>query len=170
MLFRCSKQCFLPLPLQSFYLYRKTKRFSYLCAVARIMGIDYGTKRTGIAVTDPLCIIASGLTTVPTGELWLWLEQYFCEEEVDCVVLGEPLHHDDSPAQYHHLVVGLSRKIKKAYPDKEVVLWDERFTSQAAKQVILHSGAKQKKRRQKELTDKVSAALILQDYMENNVW
>jgi len=134
------------------------------------LSIDYGTKRTGIAVTDPLQIIASGLTTVHTGELWEWLEKYISEETVEKIVLGEPLHHDDKPAQFHHLVIGFSRKIKKSFPDIEVVLWDERFTSQAAKQAILMSGAKKKKRRQKELVDKMSATLILQDYMENNVW
>jgi len=143
---------------------------NYLCIVGRIISIDYGTKRTGIAVTDPLQIIASGLTTVHTSELWDWLQTYIAEESVDKVVLGEPLHHDDKPAQFHHLVIGFSRKIKKEYPDIEVVLWDERFTSQAAKQAILLSGAKKKKRRQKDLVDKMSAALILQDYMENNVW
>jgi putative Holliday junction resolvase len=143
---------------------------SYLCGLGRILSIDYGTKRTGIAVTDPLQIIASGLTTVHTGELWEWLTKYISEESVERIVLGEPLHHDDKPAQFHHLVVGFSRKIKKSFPEIEVVLWDERFTSQAAKQAILMSGAKKKKRRQKELVDKMSATLILQDYMENNVW
>ncbi|MGK0366028.1 MAG: putative Holliday junction resolvase [Saprospiraceae bacterium] len=138
--------------------------------MGRILSIDYGTKRTGIAVTDPLQIIASGLTTVHTGELWEWLKKYISEENVERIVLGEPLHHDDKPAQFHHLVVGFSRKIKKSFPEIEVALWDERFTSQAAKQAILMSGAKKKKRRNKELIDKMSATLILQDYMENNVW
>ena len=134
------------------------------------MGIDYGTKRTGIAVTDPLQMIAAGLTTVATGELENWLSDYLATESVEKIVLGEPLHHDDRPAQYHHLVVGLARKLTKKYPDTEVVMWDERFTSQSAKQVILHSGAGKKKRQKKELVDKVSAALILQDYMQNRVW
>lgn len=138
--------------------------------MGRILGIDYGTKRTGIAVTDPLQIIVSGLTTVATQDLWRWLENYFSEEAIDRVVLGEPLHHDDRPAQFHHHVVGLQRKLNKAFPNVDTVLWDERFTSQAAKQAILLSGVKQKKRRQKDLIDKMSAVLILQDYMENNVW
>ncbi len=138
--------------------------------MARILGIDYGTKRTGLATTDPLQIIVSGLTTVATQDLWQWLENYFAEEDIEKVVLGEPLHHDDKPAQFHHHVIGLQRKLEKAFPDTEIVLWDERFSSQAAKQAILRSGAKKKKRQQKDLVDKMSATLILQDYMENNVW
>lgn len=138
--------------------------------MARIIGIDYGSKRTGIAVTDPLQIIASGLETVPTSQLWEWIAKYFEEEEIEAVILGEPLHKDDTPTNIHHLVIGLSRKIKKQYPHLEVILWDESYTSVAAKQVIMQSGAKKKKRQNKELVDTISAALILKDYMENNKW
>ena len=135
--------------------------------MSRILAIDYGTKRTGIAVTDPLQIIASGLTTVATGELFDFLAKYFQDEEVEKIVVGEPLHPDGNPAQIAHLVVGFVRKLKKEYPDKEVVMQDERFTSENAKQILLQSGIGQKKRRDKSLVDKISAALILEDYMKS---
>lgn len=131
------------------------------------MGIDYGAKRTGIAVTDPLQLIAGGLETVPTGELFDYLAGYLAREEVEKIVVGEPLHLDGEPAQIHHLVVGFVRKLRRLYPEIEVVLHDERFTSEEAKRVILQSGARRKKRRDKALVDKVSAALILQDYLES---
>ncbi len=135
--------------------------------MARIMGIDYGTKRTGIAVTDPLQLIASGLTTVPTNEIFAFLADYLKGEEVEKIVVGEPMHADGNPSQIAHLVVGFVRKIKKEFPEIEVVMHDERDTSNAAKEVILQSGIRQKKRRDKALVDKIAAALILEDYMNN---
>lgn len=134
----------------------------------RILAIDYGTKRTGLAVTDPLQIIATGLDTVPTSNLLPFLEEYLQNEEVETFVLGEPLYPDGNPAQIHHLVIGLKRKLEKTYPSIPVVLQDERYTSEEAKEVIRNSGVKKKKRRDKSLVDKVSAVLILQDYMEIN--
>jgi putative Holliday junction resolvase len=131
------------------------------------MALDYGTKRTGIAVTDPLQIIASGLTTIPTGEVFEFLTEYFRQEEVEKIVVGEPLHPDGNPAQIHHLAKGFANKLRKEFPRIEVVMHDERFTSSDAKQVILQSGAKQKKRRDKTLVDKVSAVLILEDYLKS---
>ncbi|MEZ4960251.1 MAG: Holliday junction resolvase RuvX [Saprospiraceae bacterium] len=133
----------------------------------RIIAIDYGTKRTGIAVTDPLQIIASGLTTIPTDEVFVFLGKYFQEEEVEKIVVGEPLYPDGNPAQIAHLVVGFVRKLNKLFPALEVVMQDERNTSEAAKQIILQSGAGMKKRRDKSLVDKISAALILEDYMKS---
>ena len=134
------------------------------------MAIDYGTKRCGIAVTDPLRLIVNGLGTVPSGDLIEFLERYFEEEAVEVIVVGEPLHPDGEPAQIHHQVVGLVRKLKKLFPDKEVVMHDERFTSADARQVVMESGVRQKKRRDKSLIDKVSATLILKDYMESHHW
>ena len=130
------------------------------------MAIDYGTKRTGLAVTDPLQIIANGLDTVPTSTIFDYLTDYLSAEEVETIVVGEPMHLDGNPAQIAHLVVGFVRKLKKLFPDVEVVTHDERFTSEEAKKIILMSGAKKKKRRDKALIDKVSAVLILQDYLE----
>ena len=138
--------------------------------MARILAIDYGTKRCGLAVTDPLQITVNGLETVHADELLDFLERYLAQEPVETIVVGEPLHPDGQPAQIHHLVVGLVRKLKKLFPEVEVILHDERFTSEDAKLVIRQSGARQKKRRDKTLVDKVSATLILKDYMESHRW
>lgn len=136
--------------------------------MARILSIDYGTKRTGLAVTDPLQIIPTGLDTVPTAELEAYLQDYLNREEVEIIVVGEPLYPDGNPAQIHHMVVGLARKLRKLFPTVEVVMQDERFTSEEAKFVIRQSGARRKKRQDKGLVDKVSAVLILRDYLEQN--
>ena len=134
--------------------------------MARIIGIDYGTKRVGIAVTDSLQIIVNGLDTVPTPKIFDFLKKYMEEEEVECIVVGEPMHKDGNPAQIAHLVVGFIRKLKKLFPKIKVDTQDERFTSKDAKEIILQSGIKKKKRRNdKELVDKISAVLILQDYL-----
>lgn len=133
--------------------------------MARILGIDYGTKRTGISATDPLQIIVSAVGTVPTNDLWDFLEKYLSEEEVEKIVIGEPLTLEGKPAKITPLIVGLTRKLKKHYPNIELDTHDERYSSVAAKQVILQSGIRKKKRRDKSLVDKVSAVLILQDYL-----
>lgn len=134
--------------------------------MARILAIDYGTKRTGLAVTDPLQIIANGLDTVATEDLFDFLKKYLAAEEVETIVVGEPLYPDGRPAQIHHLVIGFVRKLQNLFPEIEVVMQDERFTSEDAKRVIQKSGARRKKRRDKALVDKVSAVLILQEYLE----
>lgn len=134
----------------------------------RILAIDYGTKKTGLAVSDPLQIIATGLDTIATQDLYDFLASYLAEEVVETIVIGEPLHADGNPAQIHHLVVGVKRKLEKRYPDIKVVFQDERYTSEAAREIIRQSGLKKKKRKDKTLVDKVSAMLILQDYMEIN--
>ncbi len=133
--------------------------------MARIIGIDYGTKRTGIATTDPLQIIVTALDTVHTSVLLDYLKTYCAKEEVEAFVVGEPLHLDGTPTHIAHLVKGFVRNLEKLFPDKKVVLHDERFTSEDAKKIILESGTKKKKRQDKALVDKVSAVLILQDYL-----
>ena len=135
--------------------------------MSRIMGIDYGNKRTGIAVTDPLQIIASGLTTVPTHELFDFIAKYLKEEEVEAIVVGEPMHPDGNPAQIADQVKGFVNKLRKQHPAIQVFMQDERYTSLEAKQVILQSGANRKKRQDKALVDKVAAALILEDYLNS---
>ena len=137
--------------------------------MARILALDYGTKKTGIAVTDPLQIIASPLTTIPTTSLFEWLETYLQEEEVEKIVVGEPLNDDGSPAKIHHLVVGVVRQLRKQYPELPIVWQDERYSSQDARAIILRSGTKKMKRRDKTLVDKVAAVLILQDYLGHRV-
>ncbi len=137
--------------------------------MSRILAIDYGTKRTGLAVTDPLRLIANGLDTVPTVEVFNYLDDYLSREEVGLFLVGEPMHADGSPAQIAHLVVGFVRKLQKTFPDIPVEMVDERYTSEEAKLIIRESGLKKKKRRDKSLIDKISAVLILQDYMDEHL-
>jgi putative Holliday junction resolvase len=138
--------------------------------MSRILAIDFGLKRTGIAVTDPLRIIASGLTTVSTTEAMDFLINYCMAEEVECFVVGLPMHHDGNPAQIAPQADEFAAQLQKQFPDKPVLRFDERYTSKEASQIILQSGAKKSKRRDKALVDKVAAALILERYMEKNHW
>lgn len=136
--------------------------------MGRIMAIDYGTRRTGIAVSDPLRIIAGGLVTVETKELERWLADYFAREDVSTIVLGKPLQMDGTPSETWRYVEPLAARLRRAYPDKEVCLHDERFTSVMAHRTMLESGIGRMARRNKALVDKISATIILQSYMEFN--
>ncbi len=138
--------------------------------MGRILAIDFGLKRTGIAVTDPLKIIASALITVPTHEVLAFLQKYCVEEEVDHFVLGLPLHRDGNPAQIAPQADAFAEKLEKLFPEKKVFRQDERNTSNDAKKIILQSGIKKQKRRDKALVDKIAAALILEQFMEENYW
>jgi putative Holliday junction resolvase len=138
--------------------------------MSRILAIDYGLRRTGIAVTDPLKIIATALTTVPTAELMDFLLRYCQEESVELFVVGLPLYPDGNPAQIAGAVDEFVEKLRKQFPDKPVVRQDERYTSNEAKRIILQSGVKKQKRRDKNLVDKIAAALILEQYMQDNYW
>lgn len=134
--------------------------------MARILAIDYGSKRCGIAVTDPLQIIANGLTTVGNREIFSFLETYFGKEEVETIVVGEPKRLSgeatDSTAQVNAFVKQLAQK----FPSKKIERVDERFTSKMAFQTMIDSGLKKKDRRDKSLIDEISATIILQSYME----
>ena len=147
-----------------------TKWPCYLCAMSRILAIDFGLKRTGIAVTDPLRIIASALTTVPTPEVLDFLKKYCATEEVECFVVGLPLYPDGNPAQIAPQADSFAERLRQLFPEKQVVRQDERNTSNQAKQIILQSGVKKQKRRDKTLVDKIAAALILEQYMEAHHW
>lgn len=131
------------------------------------MAIDYGTKKTGIAVTDPLQIIVGGLDTLPTSELMDFLVGYVGREEVSKIVIGYPYHPDGNPGQLAPVIEKLGERIGKKFPLIEIVFQDESFTTKQAKEIILQSGHKKKKRRDKSLVDKVSAILILQDYLKH---
>ena len=120
-------------------------------------------------MTDPLRLIANGLDTVPTVDVFSYLEAYLGREEVGLFVVGEPMHADGSPSQIAHLVVGFVRKLKKTFPGIAVEMVDERYTSEEAKLIIRESGLKKKKRRDKALVDKISAVLILQDYRDEHL-
>lgn len=133
--------------------------------MGRILAIDFGTKRTGIAVTDELQIIASGLTTVPTSELLSFLEGYFAKENVELVLMGEPKQMNNTAS---HSEVGIQEFLKKfseKFPEKELKRVDERFTSKMAVQTMIDSGLKKKKRQNKALVDEISATIILQSYL-----
>ncbi len=134
--------------------------------MGRILAIDYGTKRTGIAVSDPLRIIAGGLETVPTKELERWLAKYFAAEDVSTIVVGKPTQMNGAPSETWRFVEPLVARLRRAWPDKEIVLHDERFTSVMAHRTMLESGIGKMARRDKALVDKISATIILQSYME----
>ena len=134
--------------------------------MARIMGIDYGAKRTGIAVTDRLQIIATGLCTVPTDDLMDFLVNYCKEEEVECFVLGDPKNLDGGATHATPLVAAFKEKLREKFPDKKLEMIDETYTSKMAMQTLIASGVKKMKRRNKALLDEVSATIILQSYME----
>lgn len=134
--------------------------------MGRILAIDYGTKRTGIAVSDPLRIIAGGLETIETKQLEKWLAQYIARESVSTIVVGKPMQPNGQPSDTWRFVEPLVRRLKAAFPDKEVTLYDERFTSVLANRAIRESGIGKMARRDKALVDKVSATIILQGYME----
>jgi|SRR6185312_14521558 len=132
----------------------------------RILAIDYGTKRTGLAVTDPQQIIASGLTTVETMQLFPFLNNYLAKEPVECLVVGNPKNLDNTPAQSSASVNEFIKKLKIKHPGISIYSIDERFTSKMAFQTMIDGGLKKKDRRNKATIDMVSAAIILQSFME----
>ena len=133
--------------------------------MARILALDFGTKRTGIAVTDELQIIASGLTTVPTAELMSFLERYFSEENVELILLGEPKQMDNTASESEVNIAEFLKKFSEKFPEKRVERVDERFTSKMAFQSMIDSGLKKKQRKNKALVDEISATIILQSYL-----
>ena len=135
--------------------------------MGRILSIDYGTRRTGLAVTDPLRIIAGALATVETKQLEKYLADYFAKNDVDIIVLGKPSQMNGQPSETMRFIEPLAGRLRHAYPDKEVVLWDERFTSVMAHRTILESGIGKMARRDKALVDRISATIILQSYMDS---
>lgn len=133
----------------------------------RILAIDYGKKHTGIAVTDPLKMIASGLTTVSTHELIPFLKKYFIQEKVEKIIIGYPKNLNGTDTDATALVEEGIRILKKNFPEVPVSKIDERFTSKIASQSILASGVSKKQRQNKALTDEVSATILLQDYLRS---
>ena len=129
------------------------------------MAIDYGTKRVGLAVTDPLRIIASPLDTVHSKDIVAFLKQYFQQEEVDVIVVGLPMSLDNTQTNATPHVRAFVKHISKVFTEKEIVLHDERFTSKMALDAMIQSGSKKKDRREKGNIDKISAAIILQSYL-----
>ena len=132
----------------------------------RNIGIDYGKKRVGVAVSDPLMIFASPLETVPTANIINYLKTYTSREEVEKFVVGYPVNMDNKPSEAAQYVDVFLKQLKKAFPNIPVVLEDERFTSVLAFQSLIDSGVKKMDRRDKAAVDKVSAAIILQTFMD----
>ncbi len=139
--------------------------FAKKIGLARIVALDYGKVRTGIAVTDELQMIASGLTTVGTNELLDFLIKYAKEESIEQFVVGEPKQMDNTPSESEALIKPFLIKLIKAFPEVPIMRQDERFTSKMAFQTMIDSGLKKKQRRNKALVDEISATLILQAYL-----
>lgn len=135
--------------------------------MARILSIDYGKKRTGLAVTDPLQIIAGGLATVSTSELFEWLQSYLAKEQVERIIIGEPRQPNGQPSENLARVQQFVNRWRKAVPSVPIEYFDERFTSVLAHQAMLDGGLKKKARQDKALVDEISATIILQDYMRS---
>lgn len=139
----------------------------FLTKLGRIIAIDYGKRRVGIAVTDELQIVANALDTLPPNEALAFLLRYAAAEKVDAMVVGKPVNLNGLPAEAAAGAAEFTQRLTKLFPDVEVTTFDERFTSRMAQQAILAAGVKKKGRRDKALVDKVSACIILQSYMEH---
>ncbi len=135
--------------------------------MARILAIDYGQKRTGLAVTDSMQMIANGLTTVETKELEKFITDYMAKEDVCTIVVGKPTQMNGQNSENMKRIEPFFNRLKKLFPDKEVVYYDERFTSVLAHQTMLQSGIGKKARQNKGLVDKISATIILEDFMQS---
>jgi putative Holliday junction resolvase len=135
--------------------------------MARIICIDYGGKRTGLAVTDPLQIIATALDTISTQDLIPYLKNYFLQEHVELILIGEPLNLDDSPTHATPLVHQTIRQLQKQFPAIPIQTVDERFTSKMATQAMIQMGMKKKDREVKANKDKIAATIMLQEYLAN---
>jgi putative Holliday junction resolvase len=133
--------------------------------MARIMAIDYGLKRTGIAVTDPLQIIATGLTTVESPKLIAFLKEYMRTEEVELILMGEPKNWDDSDTHATPLVRQIVKRLQKEFPAMPLKMVDERFTSKLASRAMVEMGMKKKQRQNKAMVDEIAATIMLQEYM-----
>lgn len=135
--------------------------------MGRIMAIDYGRKRCGIAVTDELQLIANGLTTVKSHEVFEFITNYLAKEKVDCLVIGEPKDMQNNPSEASRFIEPFVNRLRKAFPLLDIRRFDERFTSVMAFQSMIDAGLSKKKRQDKSLVDTISATLILQSYMES---
>ena len=135
--------------------------------MSRLLSIDYGKKRTGIAVSDPLQLIANGLTTVETPQLFDFLTEYLRKEEVSCIVVGLPRQMNNEPSENMKRVEPFVNRLRKLYPHIPVAYFDERFSSKMAHQTMINGGLKKKDRQNKALVDEISATIILQGYMES---
>lgn len=137
--------------------------------MGRILAIDYGEKKTGIAVTDELQIIASGLTTVKTKNIFSFLTNYLKDENIELFIVGEPKQMNNKPSESEQFIIPFIKKLETTFPKIPIKRIDERFTSKMAFQTMIDSGLGKKKRQNKALIDEISATLILQSYLYNKV-
>jgi putative Holliday junction resolvase len=135
--------------------------------MGRIIGIDYGVKRIGLAVTDPLQIFASPLMTVMTTEFYKFITGYLETDDVDAFVIGYPVQMNNQPSASVTYINPFIKRLKKTYPEKHIYLADERFTSQMAMRTMVEGGVKKRDRQDKSMVDKISASIILQSFLDN---
>lgn len=135
--------------------------------MGRILGIDYGRKRTGVAVTDSLQIVAGNLTTVPTHELMQFIKDYVAQECVERIVIGQPTQLNGEPSESMKYITPFVKRLRKELPDMPIVLYDERFTSTIAHQAMIDGGMKKSDRRDKSRVDAIAATIILNDYLQS---
>ncbi|MBQ1723490.1 MAG: Holliday junction resolvase RuvX [Muribaculaceae bacterium] len=135
--------------------------------MARILGIDYGRKRTGIAVTDPLQIVANSLATVPTHTLLDYIKNYVAQEAVEAIVIGQPTQLNGQPSESMRYITPFVKKLQKEMPQMPVIMYDERFTSTIAHQAMLDGGMKKSDRQDKNRVDAIAATIILNDYLQS---
>lgn len=143
-----------------------SEKCNFATYMSRILAIDYGAKRTGIAATDPMQIIANGLETVATSTLFDFIQNYLNKEDVSEIVVGYPKQTNGEDSENLKRITPFVNRLRKLYPSINIIYYDERFTSVLAHKTILESGIGKMNRRNKELVDKISATIILQDYME----
>ena len=136
--------------------------------MARILAIDYGRKRTGIAVTDPLKIIATGLTTIESSQLIPFLKSYFAKEQVELILIGDPRNLDDTDTHATPLVKKIVLELEKKFPTIPVQTVDERFTSKMASRAMIEMGLKKKQRQNKALVDEIAATILLQEHLRTS--
>ncbi len=137
--------------------------------MGRILGIDYGTKRIGLAITDPLQIFASPLNTIKTHEFDSFILNFLQTEEIEAFVIGYPVQMNNKPSESVIFINPFIKKLKKKYPEKDIHLIDERFTSQMALRTMIDGGVKKKDRQDKSMVDKISASIILQSFLDNRL-
>ena len=157
----------MPLKVLTFIGRQIRFKFLFLTPMGRLLAIDYGSKRTGIAVTDEMQIIASGLTTVDTKTLTDFLKSYTAKETVDLILIGLPKQMNNELSESEPLILKFIKILAKEFPDMPIQRVDERFTSKMAFQTMIDSGLNKKQRKNKALVDEISATLILQSYLHN---
>ena len=135
--------------------------------MGRILGIDYGRKRTGVAVTDPLKIVAGSLATVPTHTLMQFLKDYLAREQVERIVIGQPTQLNGEPSESIRYITPFVKRLRTELPDMPIVMYDERFTSTIAHQSMIDGGMKKSDRRDKSRVDAIAATIILNDYLQS---